>query len=360
MKDFVIKCWKILQHFFVTININSIYKSKSIKIFYGGAVSGNNGGQFVKIKRIKQYFPKHYINFNLVYILSNAIFLKPNSINILKKSKIPIILNQNGVFYPGWYDGDWKKKNLEMSSIYHQANFVFWQSMFCKTCADKFLGKRKGPGEILYNSVDTKVFIPKKNYLTGNQKTFNFLITGKIFSELEYRVTAAIKGLDLAIKKGLNANLILAGELEDKVLINCKKLLDKLKISERFSYIGRYSQKDAPLIYQKGDAYIMLKYKDPCPNTVIEAMSCGLPILYSNSGGLPELVSKKCGIGLQVKETWKKGNVIPNYCDIADGMLKVYENHKKFSKNARNLAIKNFDMKFWIERHRTIFKKYKI
>ena len=74
MKDFVIKYWKILQHFFVTININSIYKSKSIKIFYGGAISGNNGGQFVKIKRIKQYFPKHYINFNLVYILSNAIF----------------------------------------------------------------------------------------------------------------------------------------------------------------------------------------------------------------------------------------------------------------------------------------------
>ena len=110
MKDFVIKYWKILQHFFVTININSIYKSKSIKIFYGGAISGNNGGQFVKIKRIKQYFPKHYINFNLVYILSNAIFLKPNSINVLKKSKIPIILNQNGVFYPGWYDGDWKKK----------------------------------------------------------------------------------------------------------------------------------------------------------------------------------------------------------------------------------------------------------
>ena len=39
----------------------------------------------------------------------------------------------------------------------------------------------------------------------------------------------------------------------------------------------------------------MLKYKDPCPNSVIEAMSCGLPILYSNSGGLPELVNNGCG-----------------------------------------------------------------
>ena len=38
-----------------------------------------------------------------------------------------------------------EEKNLEMSNIYHQANFVFWQSEFCKNCANKFLGKRKGP-----------------------------------------------------------------------------------------------------------------------------------------------------------------------------------------------------------------------
>ena len=48
--------------------------------------------------------------------------------------------------------GNWKK-NLEMSNIYHQANFVFWQSEFCKNCANKFW-KRKGPGEVLYNCVD--------------------------------------------------------------------------------------------------------------------------------------------------------------------------------------------------------------
>ena len=103
----------------------------------------------------------------------------------------------------------------------------------------------------------------------------------------------------------------------------------------------------------------MLKYKDPCPNTVIEAMSCGLPVLYSNSGGLPEIVSQDCGIGLRVRDTWKKGDIIPKYSDIADGMLKIYDNHKKFSQNARNLAVKKFDLKFWIERHKLIFKKYK-
>ena len=110
---------------------------------------------------------------------------------------------------------------------------------------------------------------------------------------LNINYESALKGLNIAIKKGLNANIILAGHLDDRVLMDCKNLVEQLKISNKFAYIGKYTQKNAPHIYQKGDAYIMLKYKDPCPNTVIEAMACGLPILYSNSGGLTELVDKK-------------------------------------------------------------------
>ena len=53
-----------------------------------------------------------------------------------------------------------KKKNNEMSLFYHEANYVFWQSKFCKLSADKFLGKRRGPGEILYTCVDTNFFVP--------------------------------------------------------------------------------------------------------------------------------------------------------------------------------------------------------
>ena len=49
-----------------------------------------------------------------------------------------------------------------MAFLYHQADYVFWQSNFCKLSADKFLGKRIGPGEILYNSVDIMIFLNQK------------------------------------------------------------------------------------------------------------------------------------------------------------------------------------------------------
>ena len=52
-----------------------------------------------------------------------------------------------------------------------------------------------------------------------------------------------------------------------------------------------------------------MTFQDNCPSAVIEAMSCGLPILYSSSGGIPELVGKNSGLGLNVSENWEKVNV---------------------------------------------------
>ena len=41
---------------------------------------------------------------------------------------------------------------------------------------------------------------------------------------------------------------------------------------------------------RKNDIYITASQNDPCSNALIEAMASGLPILYKNSGGHPELV----------------------------------------------------------------------
>lgn len=51
------------------------------------------------------------------------------------------------------------------------------------------------------------------------------------------------------------------------------------------------SHKLAHLLRQH-DIYITASLHDPCSNALIEALSCGLPALYANSGGHAELVGK--------------------------------------------------------------------
>jgi glycosyltransferase involved in cell wall biosynthesis len=49
---------------------------------------------------------------------------------------------------------------------------------------------------------------------------------------------------------------------------------------------------DLPHLLRSASAYLSLIRNDACPNVILEAMACGLPILYVPSGGVPELVGE--------------------------------------------------------------------
>ena len=340
---------------FLKIFLNFSYKkdkalNKSVEIYYAGAEIRNIGGPYFKIKKLQKFFPENQRKFNLVYALSNSPKLTASSLNILKKRKIPLILNQNGVFYPSWYSGNWQNQNLLISKIYHSADYVFWQSDFCRKSADRFLGKRFGKGEVLYNAIDTKKFYPVKK---RSDNIFRFLISGNINKESNYRIYSVIKAFKDIVKINKNIHLYVAGVIEDFDYFNYE--LERLNIRKFITFLGPYSQKDAPKIYQKVDAYITMSFQDNCPSAVIEAMSCGLPILYSSSGGIPELVGKDSGVGLKVSEDWEK-IIVPKKEEIYEGILKIIDHEKSMSYSARDRAVRLFDIEHWIKRHKEVFE----
>ena len=121
--------------------------SNKILLHYGGSFSGSVGGPLVKIQRLSKYFPDHYFNFNLLYLLSNSPYLPQWSFSFAKQRNIPIIYNQNGVFYKAWYSGDWKLKSANVMRYFH-ADYIFYQSEFCRKSAHHFLGANSTPSEI--------------------------------------------------------------------------------------------------------------------------------------------------------------------------------------------------------------------
>ena len=181
-----------LNHFFAK-------KSKNLNIYFGGAYAGNLGGTLVKIKRLKNFFKENIIGFNILYLLSNSIYYHYNFLKLIKK-KVPIIHNQNGVFYEAWFEGDWRGSNHKMSNQLHLSDYVFYQSIFCKFSADKYLGKRNKNYEILYNACDIKKFKPNSNKKI-NKKKIQILMTGTYRDYMFPGLSASIKAVGLLKKK---------------------------------------------------------------------------------------------------------------------------------------------------------------
>jgi glycosyltransferase involved in cell wall biosynthesis len=328
-----------------------------LAVYYGGARAGDHGGTLVKVRLLQTRYPEAHTGFSLVYMLSNAIYLPQPVIDMLRSAGIPAVLNQNGVFYPGWYPQNWQAENARMARVHAAADYVFYQSEFCRRCAQTFLGSRTGRSEILYNAVDTRHFIPRSESASHRRSDapFTFLATGKFDSAIGYRLMSSIAGVSAARRGGLDVRLKVAGGIDPGVRAKAQRQIDEFGLAQAVIFEGPYDWKQAPMIYQSADAYLMTKNNDPCPNSVLEALSSGLPVLYSASGGVPELVGPEAGIGLAVPETFGE-DVVPDPMAIAEGMNRVIQKHAEFAVVARQRAVERFDLPHWFARHDAVFE----
>jgi glycosyltransferase involved in cell wall biosynthesis len=79
-----------------------------------------------------------------------------------------------------------------------------------------------------------------------------------------------------------------------------------------------------------------------------------LPVLYSDSGGVPELVGDDCGVALACTQSWVRPHW-PAPAAVAAGMATIADNRAAMATHARHRAVARFDIAPWIERHRVVF-----
>ncbi len=325
-----------------------------IAVCYGGAFDGDVGGPLVKVRSLMRRFPERRTGYSLLYLLSNALYLPQPVVDAASRAGVPVVLNQNGVFYPAWFPKGWERENARIAKVHAAASHVIYQSEFCRRCAERFLGPRGDRWEILPNAVDTALFRPADQSLRS--RPFTFLVTGKIGASTAYRLTSSIEGFAAARKGGLDVRLVIAGTIDRDVEIEARTLADRLDIAYAVAFGGPYAAHEAPAIYQTADAYLMTKHNDPCPNVVLEALACGLPVLYSASGGVPELVGEDAGVRLLVPESFD-GTPVPAPAAIAAGMARIIRSHAAMSRAARTSAVARFDLAAWLDRHAALFAR---
>ena len=127
-------------------------------------------------------------------------------------------------------------------------------------------------------------------------------------------------------------------------------MIAELGLTDRVEFVGRYAQRDAPALYRRAHVLLHPKVRDPCPNVVLEALACGVPVVHSESGGLPELVGN-AGIGIDSETTWER-DVPPAPADLAEAVLSSLDSYRE---RARARAVEQFDLAPWMERHKALF-----
>ena len=304
-------------------------------------------GGMVKFQRLQEEFPHRPRDFNLLYLGSSS--LPSDEAMLIRLARLRgarTLVNQDGVAYPAWAGERTEALNARLRRVLRAADHLVYQSAFCKEAADLFLGPPQGGWEVLHNAVDTTAFTPAEPppaegpvLLLGGDQTQT------------YRLVTALQTLALLVRWRPGARLLVAGSLID----DGGTLANGLGVGDRIEYVGRYAQRDAPALYRRAHLLLHTKVNDPCPNVVLEALACGLPVVHSASGGTPELVGD-AGVGVPSETDWQR-DVPPDPEELVEAIEAICMGLDQYRLAARARAVERFDLAPWVERHRELFAK---
>ena len=91
-------------------------------------------------------------------------------------------------------------------------------------------------------------------------------------------------------------------------------------------------------VYSMSDVFVLPSLEDNLPNTVMESMACGTPVIAYNIGGIPEMVEDEM-TGIVVDE------VSPNALAEAIFTGVTEANIQQWSKNARTKVEEEYNYK---------------
>jgi glycosyltransferase involved in cell wall biosynthesis len=231
--------------------------------------------------------------------------------------------------------------NYRMQRDICLSDFVIYQSAFSKEMADHFLYNRQSDYAIVFNGVDLDNFRP----VPFRSRRRRLLSCGEIRHEY---MLGTVLPVFKEIWRDYDLELSIVGSLDS---LN-REMLDEFVQSEpeagrRIEWVGFVPNIEIPKFMQQSDILIHPRLGDNCPNTVIEALACGLPVVCGSWGGTAELVGD-AGIVVPTGQ-WGYGEQFSK--GLADGVVQILRNLDHYKIIARSRAEAEFDIRHTVSKY---------
>jgi len=192
----------------------------------------------------------------------------------------------------------------------------------------------------LYNLAKEPVEHPWFN----NKEIPIIIAVGRLTKAKDY--PTFLRAFSLICKKR-KAHLVILGEGEERK--NLENLIHKLNLPENVAFLG--FQKNPYKYMQKASVFVLSSKREGFPNVIVEAMTCGVPVISTNCQSGPNEIIKNGENGILVPVGDEKA--------LAEAILKVLNNHslrQKFSEQGRKKA-QDFTAEKSIKEYEKLFQE---
>ena len=193
---------------------------------------------------------------------------------------------------------------------------------------------------IIPNGVDTKTFSCKK--LRRRDKRPSIITVSRL--TVKNAVDDVLKAFALVKKEFPKAVLTICGSGEDELKL--KHLASELNVAKDVRFTGLVSYKNLPNYLCEADVFVRPSISEGFGNSFIEALACGVPIVGTKVGGIPDFLENgKTGLFCKVRNPEDIAKQIMRLLKERSLAKNIVRNGQKMIKKRYewNLIAKQFD-----------------
>jgi len=179
---------------------------------------------------------------------------------------------------------------------------------------------------VIGNLVDTDFFQNKKY---PKKSVFTYAILANL--DKNKSVDIAVKAFHKSFYMKKNVQLLIVGDGPEK--LNIENLIYQLDLKNQVNIIGFLNREELLDFYRKVHVVLSTSKNETFGLTLAEAMSCGLPVISTRSGGPEDFITEDNGFL----------TVVDDIDSISEKMVVIYENYNKyFPEKIRTNILNNY------------------
>ena len=196
---------------------------------------------------------------------------------------------------------------------------------------------------VIQNGLDIDIFRPYKEILRYPLRLITTASADVPLKGLDY----TLKSLAELKKDFAGIHLIVIGKLKEEG--HTSRLIEKLNIQDEVTFKTNLTKEEIAKEYAKSSISLVSSLYEGFGYPVIEAMSCGVPLIAANTSSIPELVGEFASL-IPAKDTKAQIESIKN-------VIQKYDYYKDIAEKGREHIITKFNwLKITEEYEKTIFK----
>lgn len=237
--------------------------------------------------------------------------------------------------------------NLILSTIRkHMADAIIYQSQFARSWWQTAYGRANVESTVIYNGVDVETYHPEGFHHRPEDHFRILLVEGHLGQGNESGLLNAIQLVEtLQSRFSQPIELMVAGKVPQGII-------DKVShtTSIWLTWAGTISRDEIPILDRSAHLLFSADLNAACPNAVIEALACGLPVVSYATGSLPEILENDAGRTAPYGSNYWELEP-PDVTALADAATEVLNNLDHFRRKAREQALKMFSLDNMVEEY---------